>query len=70
MSPKRTVKVIKKDQQKRREKPTPKPNSASQTAREMVHTVTTWVDELQRKRRTEAIEALKFLSDTPRPSEV
>lgn len=70
MSSKRTVRIIKKGQPKPQEKRAPKQNSARQTAREMVQTVTNWVDELQRKRRTETLDALKFLSETPRPNEV
>lgn len=70
MSSKRTVRIIKKGQPKPQEKLAPKQNSARQTAREMVQTVTNWVDELQRKRRTETLDALKFLSETPRPNEV
>lgn len=70
MSSKRTVRIIKKGEPKPQEKLAPKQNSARQTAREMVKTVTNWVDELQRKRRTETVDALKFLSETPRPNEV
>ena len=70
MSAKKTVKVIKKGQLKRQEKVESNVNSARQTAREMVQTVTNWVNDLQQKRRTETANSLKFLSDTPRPSEV
>ena len=70
MSGKKTVRVIKKGQLKRPEKAEPKANSARQTAREMVKTVTNWVNELQQKRSAETANAIKFLSDSPRPSEV
>jgi hypothetical protein len=36
----------------------------------MVKTVTNWVNELKQKRSAETANALKFLSDTPRPSEI
>lgn len=70
MSGKKTVRVIKKDQVKRQKRAEPKANSARDTAREMVQTVTNWVSELQQKRRQETANAIKFLSDTPHPSEV
>jgi hypothetical protein len=66
MSGKKTVRVIKKGEVKRQPRVQPKTNSA----REMVQTVTNWVNELQQKRRAETANALKFLSDSPRPSEV
>lgn len=70
MSGKKTVRVIKKGQLKRQQKAEPKANSARETAREMVKTVTNWVNELQQKRSAETANALKFLSDTPQPSEI
>ena len=70
MSGKKTVRVIKKGQIKRQEKVEPKASSAGETARDMVKTVTNWVNELQQKRRAETAKALKFLSETPRPSEI
>jgi hypothetical protein len=70
MSGKKTVRVIKKGQLKRKQSAEPKANSARETAREMVKTVTNWVNELQHKRSVETANALKFLSDTPRPSEI
>jgi hypothetical protein len=70
MSEKKTIKVIKKDQRARKEKPAPKGNTAAQTAREMVETVTNWVNEVQQKRRAETAEAIKLmLPETPRASE-
>lgn len=71
MSEKKTIKVIKKDQRARKEKPAPKGNTTSQTARDMVQTVTNWVNELQQKRRAETANAIKLmLPETPRPNEV
>lgn len=71
MSEKKTIKVIKKDQRARKEKPAPKGNTTAQTAREMVQTVTNWVNELQQKRRAETANAIKLmLPETPRASEV
>ena len=44
--------------------------SAQETARDMVATVTEWVNEFQQKRRTETAQALKTLiSDTPHLTE-
>ena len=69
-SPKK-VRIVKKGELNRQPKPVPKANSARETAREMVQTVTNWVNELQQKRRTDTANALNsLLSDTPRPSEV
>lgn len=70
MSEKKPVRIIKKGQAKPGEKTVPPANSARDTAREMVKTVTNWVNEVQHKRREETTNALKFLSKTPRPNEV
>jgi hypothetical protein len=68
MSDKKTIRVIKKG-----EKPRPvvkaKATSARETARDMVETVTNWVNEFQQKRRAETTTALRMLSKTPRGSE-
>jgi hypothetical protein len=70
MSGKKTIRVIKKGERNRREKPEQKTNSTRETARDMVQTVTNWVNELQQKRRMETATAIKtLLSETPRPSE-
>jgi hypothetical protein len=68
MSEKKTIRVVKKGEKVR---PTPKPkaNTARETAREMVDTVTNWVNEFQQKRRAETTTALRILSKTPRGSE-
>jgi predicted RNA-binding protein with PIN domain len=69
MSGKKTIRVIKKSERVR-QKPVQKTNSTRETARDMVQTVTNWVNELQQKRRTETATAIKtLLSETPRPSE-
>ena len=70
MSAKKTVRIIKKAQIKQVAQAQPKTNSARDTARDMVKTVTNWVNELQQKRRSETTKALKLISDTPRPSEI
>ena len=70
MSEKKTVRVIKKGEAKRRKEKPAAGNSAAEAAREMVKTVTNWVNEVQHKRRAETANALKFLSKNPRPSEV
>ncbi len=70
MSEKKTIKIIKKDQRTRKEKPAPKGNTTAQTAREMVQTVTNWVNELQQKRCVETANAIKLmLPESPRPNE-
>lgn len=70
MSEKKIIKVIKKDERVRKQKPAPKVNTTAQTAREMVQTVTNWVNELQQKRRVETATAIKLMmSESPRTSE-
>jgi hypothetical protein len=70
MSGKKTVRVIKNGQLKRQQTAERKVDSPRETAREMVKTVTNWVNELHQKRSVDTANALKFLSDTPRPSEI
>ena len=70
MSAKKTVRIVKKGQLKQVAKAQPKTSAARETARDMVKTVTNWVNELQQKRRAETARALKLMSDTPRPSEI
>jgi hypothetical protein len=71
MSEKKAIKIIKKDERVRKQKPAPKGNTTAQTAREMVQTVTNWVNEVQQKRRIETAEAIKsMLPKNPRPSEI
>ena len=70
MSEKKTIRVIKKGERTRKEKPPVKVNTAAQTAREMVQTVTNWVTELQQKRGVETAKAIKsLLPENPRPHE-
>ena len=70
MPEKKAIKIIKKDERTRKQKPEPKGNTTAQTAREMVKTVTNWVNELQQKRRVETGNALKLMMpDNPRASE-
>ena len=68
MSEKKRIKIIKKGENNR---PVVKPkvNSARETARDMVGTVTNWVTEFQQRRRNETANALRILSKTPRGSE-
>ena len=70
MSGKKPIKIIKKNERKRQEPSVPKANGAREAAREMVQTVTNWVNELQQSKRLETAEALKLLlPESPRPSE-
>ena len=69
MSAKKTIKVIKKGERQAKPVATAA-NSAAGAAREMVKTVTKWVNEVQNKRRAETANAMKMLSKTPRPSEI
>ena len=68
MSEKKTIRIVKKG-----EKNPPavkaKTNTARETARDMVETVTNWVTEFQQRRRAETTNALRILSKTPRSSE-
>jgi hypothetical protein len=70
MSEKKAIKIIKKDERTRKPKPVPKGTTTAQTAREMVKTVTNWVNEVQQKRRVETANAIKLLlHEDPRASE-
>jgi hypothetical protein len=68
MSQKKTIRIIKKGE-KNRPVVKAKANTARETARDMVDTVTNWVNEFQQKRRAETTNALRMLSKTPRGSE-
>jgi len=68
MSEKKTIRIIKKGE-KARPAVKAKANTARETARDMVETVTNWVNEFQQKRRAETTSALRLLSKTPRGSE-
>lgn len=70
MSGQKTIKIIKKSERNRPAVKTTKTAGAREAAREMVQTVTNWVNELQQNKRAETAEALKMLMpDPPRPSE-
>jgi len=70
MSEKKPIKIIKKNERTRKRKPAPKGNTTAQTARDMVQTVTNWVNELQQKRHAETANAIKLmLPENPRTSE-
>ena len=68
MADKKTIRIVKKGEKSR---PIVKVKAASarETARDMVETVTNWVNEFQQKRRVETTNALRMLSKTPRGSE-
>lgn len=68
MSEKKTIRIIKKGE-KSRPIVKAKANTARETARDMVETVTNWVTEFQKKRRDETANALRLISKTPRGSE-
>jgi hypothetical protein len=68
MSDKKTIRIVKKGE-KARPVAKAKTNTARDTARDMVQTVTTWVTEFQQRRRVETTNALRILSKTPRGSE-
>lgn len=66
MKDKKAIRVIKKDERHRKVPAAPKVN----TARDMVQTVSNWVDEFKQRRREETAVAIKtLLSETPRPNE-
>ena len=70
MPEKKAIKIIKKSERVRKQKPAPEGNTTAQTARDMVQTVTNWVNELQQKRRAETANAIKLmLPENPRASE-
>jgi hypothetical protein len=75
MTTKAPIKVIKRDERNRENKPAEGPNAvkktAQDTARDMVATVSDWVNEFQQKRRTETKQAFQNLfPDPPQPSSV
>jgi hypothetical protein len=70
MSEKKTIRIVKKgEKQVRPPTAKAKTNTARETARDMVDTVTNWVNEFQQRRRSETTNALRILSKTPRGSE-
>jgi uncharacterized membrane-anchored protein len=75
MTKKPPIKVIKRDERNRKESVAEQPQrkSAQETARDMVNTVTTWVNEFQQKRRTETTRTTRAIqslfTDTRQPNE-
>ena len=76
MAKKPSIKIIKRNERAERaarvetNAETAVKKSAQETARDMVATVTEWVNEFQQKRRNETTQALKTLiSDTPHLTE-
>jgi hypothetical protein len=74
MQKKTPIKVIKRDERNRQQQPAEEVlterKSPQETAREMVATVSQWVNEFQQKRRTETKQAIKtlFPDATPQTS--
>lgn len=68
MSEKKQIRIVKKGE-KIRPVVKAKTNTARETARDMVGTVTNWVTEFQKRRREETTNALRILSKTPSGSE-
>ena len=69
MSEKKTIRIVKKGEKVKSPATKAKTNTARETARDMVETVTNWVNEFQQRRRAETTTALRILSKTPRGSE-
>jgi len=77
MTKKTPIKVIKREERNRQqnagEQPQNARKTAQETAREMVGTVTNWVNEFQQKRRTETSRALQNIQnlfpEPPQPNE-
>jgi hypothetical protein len=76
MKNKTPIKIIKRDERNRQQQQqaateiAPVRKTAQETAREMVATVTEWVNEFQQKRRSETTRAIKTLltDSTPQAS--
>ena len=72
MQKKTPIKVIKRDERNRQQKlapaePVAERTSAKEAARDMVATVSQWVNEFQQKRRSETAQAIKTLFTDPTP---
>jgi len=61
MSDKKTIKVVKRVERDAARRAKPKDKSPQKTARDMVATVASWVDDFQRNRRHETSEAISNL---------
>ena len=75
MQTKTPIKVIKREERTRQEtvaeSATNVKKTTQETARDMVTTVSNWVNEFQQKRRTETKQAFKSLfPDSPQPSRI
>ena len=68
MSEKKAIRIVKKGENTRSSSEL-KVISAREAAREIVGTVTSWVTELQQKRRNETANALRILSRRSLPEE-
>ena len=75
MQKKTPIKVIKRDERNRQQQsaaaePVAERTSAKEAARDMVATVSQWVNEFQQKRRSETAQAIKtlFADQTPQTS--
>ncbi|HUQ32041.1 MAG TPA: hypothetical protein VM095_07970 [Pyrinomonadaceae bacterium] len=74
MTKKTPIKVIKREERNRKETASEQPQNARKTAqvtaRDMVSTVTNWVNEFQQKRRTETSRALQNIQNLfPEPAQ-
>jgi hypothetical protein len=74
MTKKTPIKVIKREERNRKEMASEQPQnarkSAQETARDMVSTVSNWVNEFQQKRRTETSRALQNIQNLfPEPTQ-
>jgi hypothetical protein len=71
MKKKTPIKVIKRDERNRQQQATeevaPERKSTQEAARDMVATVSQWVNEFQQKRRSETAQAIKTLFTDPTP---
>ena len=71
MQKKIPIKVIKRDERNRQPQPAPEAaaerKSTQEAARDMVATVSQWVNEFQQKRRSETAQAIKTLFADPTP---
>jgi len=71
MTAKAKIKVIKKGEIRTAEAPIKEEKKTNQAAREMVSTVTNWVNELQQRRRVETKQAIeKFFTTQPQANGV
>ena len=75
MTKKTPIKVIKRDERNRKESVAEQPQrkTAQETARDMVNTVSNWVNEFQQKRRTETTRTTRAIQslfqDPAQPNE-